>query len=330
MYLIPRKRYLIFGGTGSLGKTLCRRITDGEIYVFSRDEAKHHKLSLEFPNVRSIIGDIRDYNAVLRAIRDVRPTVIINAAAMKQVPACEDFPYEAVQTNIGGTQNIVRAVEELYPIPEPTGEQFMFHPEKLRVLSISTDKACKPVNSYGMTKALQERIHLNGKANAIFNCVRYGNVLESTGSVIPVFKKLIEEGKDLPITDVNMTRFLMSLDQAVDLIFKALQDISGRNVFLPYVRSAKITDLADVMIKKSGKSLKHYVSGIRPGEKLHEVLISEEETHRTETQQNIYIIRNFSWVLSARHINCEYSSADHIMSFEELEKFLESHGVLWT
>lgn len=329
MFLIKKNVYLIFGGTGSLGKTLCKRIVDGDIYVFSRDEAKHHRLLLEFPHVHSIIGDVRNYETVLKAIRDVKPTVIINASAMKHVPICEDFPLEAIKTNVLGTANIVKAVEDLYPIPEPTGEYFMYTNIRLKVLSISTDKACKPVNSYGMTKALQERIHLQGKADAIFNCVRYGNVLESTGSVIPVFKKLINEGKDLPVTDTNMTRFLMSLDQAVDLIFLALSSTAGGNIYIPRVRSAKIHDLAIAMIQNSGTNLGCTVTGIRPGEKIHEILISEEETYRTRLLSDHYVVGGFSnYDKAGMPITGEYSSADSIMTPEELQDFLELHGVV--
>jgi len=323
-------RYLIFGGTGSLGRTLVRRIStdpgtkfgNALVAVFSRDEAKHHKLSLEVEDVWSIIGDVRNYDAVLKAIRDVKPNIIINAAAMKQVPICEDNPWEAVQTNIFGTQNIVRAVEELYP-----NVSAIF--PKVKVLSISTDKACKPVNSYGMTKALQERLHLNGLADAVFSCVRYGNVLESTGSVIPVFKRLIAEGKDLPITDFNMTRFLLSLDQAVDLIFLALGENRGGRIFIPHVKSAKIHDLAVAMIKASGKNLGCISTGIRPGEKIHEILISEEEKQRTAILASHYEIWNFKSIMPVLPtFGGEYSSADHIMTPEELIRFLEDHKAL--
>lgn len=327
-----RKVYLIFGGTGSLGKTLCKRLKGEQVYVFSRDEAKHHRLSMELESPpASIIGDIRNYESVLKAIRDVRPTHIINAAAMKQVPICEDFPFEAVQTNIIGTQNIVKAVETLYPIPENSDEHYYFNLNPLKVLSVSTDKACKPVNAYGMTKALQERIHMNARANAVFNCVRYGNVLESTGSVIPVFKKLISENRDLSITDVNMTRFLLSLDEAVDLIFKALDDLQSRKIFIPKVKSAKMTDLANAMINKSGKKIYWNITGIRPGEKIHEILVSEEETSRTEDCGDHYVIYSpilASVMSKSIGIQKEYSSADYLMNEEELVKFLESHGAI--
>ena len=313
-----KNKVLIFGGTGSLGRTLIRRWgsdrnPDDEVHVFSRDEAKHHRISLEFPNVKSFIGDIRDYSTVLRAIQSIGPQTIINAAAMKQVPQCEDFPYEAVLTNTVGAHNIVRAVEDsgLYPT----------------VLSISTDKACKPVNSYGMTKALQERIHLNGK-NGIFNCVRYGNVLGSTGSIIPVFGKLIKEGKNLTITHHKMTRFFLSLDQAVDLIFTALEDEEGGKIFVPRVPSALITDLANVMSNVAGGTVGLTYTGIRPGEKLDEILISEEELLRTEQLEDIYVIHDIKSDKKFDHRKTEYSSGSGLMSYEELKLFLGQNRVL--
>lgn len=168
--------YLIFGGTGSLGTTLVKKLLalGHKVFVFSRDEAKHHKLKMSYPDVKCIMGDIRDFDAVERAINKVNPDVIINAAAIKQVPISEEFPFEAVQTNVLGSQNLVKALDH-------------FWKKKVKVMSISTDKACKPVNAYGMTKALQERIHLSGQYTTghTHNCVRYGNVLESTRICYP-------------------------------------------------------------------------------------------------------------------------------------------------
>lgn len=308
---------LIFGGTGSLGKTLVKRFLEkGKlIVVFSRDEAKHHRMAQEFPNkiINYVIGDIRDYDSVERALRRYHPDVIINAAAMKQVPACEENPHEALRTNTIGSYNVVKAVETLD-----------LH---AKVLSISTDKACKPVNSYGMTKALQERIHLNGRGRATFNCVRYGNVLESTGSVIPVFKKLKAEGKTITVTDERMTRFLMSLDQAVDLISRALDDSVGGKIFIPKVRSAKITDLARCFSAKP-----YEVTGIRPGEKIDEILISEEELLRVEDKGDIFVIHDFDkWQnvpYEDNHPSKEYSSRSDLMTYEALTQFLKEHNVI--
>jgi len=314
------RRYLIFGGAGSLGRTLVKRLQHCPVTIFSRDEAKHYSLQQDFPEVKSIIGNVRDYESVLSAIRDVYPDVIVNCSALKQVPACEYHPYEAVQTNIVGTHNIVKAVESLCcSIGGGTVR-------KKKILSISTDKACKPVNSYGMTKALQERIHLNGKYG-IYNCVRYGNVLESTGSVIPVFKKLIEKKKALTVTHIDMTRFLLSLDQAVNLIFTALGDNEGGKIFIPKVPAAKIIDLANCLMPPNSK-LSPEITGIRPGEKLDEILVSEEELMRTEDKGDVFVIHDIKSDKRFYDLKEEYSSKSDVMTFKQLEVFLGEHGVL--
>lgn len=324
MALSNSKKYLIFGGTGSLGKTLIARLLkeNARVIVFSRDEAKHHKINLQYPNVKTIVGDVRSYDSVLRAISDVDPDIVINAAAMKQVPLCEEYPDEAVATNLVGTQNIIKAVESHcknrhWSIP-------------LKVLSISTDKACKPVNSYGMTKALQERIHLKAnKKNHIHNCVRYGNVLESTGSVIPVFKERISKGQKLLVTHPNMTRFLLSLNEAVDLIFLALADDEGGKIFIPKVKSSFIVDLATSLLKANGGSGIE-ISGIRPGEKMHEILISEEECWRTEDKGNVFVVHDVNLTKQFDHLKEEYSSGSKqcLMSVEETYNFLGDRGAL--
>lgn len=330
--------YLIFGGTGSLGKTLIERLLKQKkvVVVFSRDEAKHHNLKLKFPEVKCIIGDVRDYDSVFQAIRSVSPKYIINAAAMKQVPICEEYPYEAVLTNTVGTHNIVKAVYAYY---------YGWHHLPTHIVSISTDKACKPVNSYGMTKALQERIHLKGNISnhMVHNCVRYGNVLESTGSVIPVFKQLFQDkikqgfregsccvdGPWLTITDERMTRFLLSLDEAVDLIFKALEDLEGGKIFIPKVKSSKITDLADAMIRHYGNAHKK-ITGIRPGEKLHEILISEEELMRTEDLGDTFVIHDINSNKQFTQVIEEYNSSSPqcLMDSQQTYDFLKGHGVL--
>lgn len=326
------KTYLIFGGTGSLGTTLVKRLLDpnapvAQVWVFSRDEAKHHKLKLKFPKVNCYLGDMRDYRSVLSAIKKITPDVIINAAAMKQVPACEDYPYEAVMTNIVGTQNLVTALEE-YDISNI-----------IKILFISTDKAAKPVNAYGMTKSLAERIHLRAPdfsySNFVFNAVRYGNVLESTGSVIPIFQERLNKNQDLYVTHSDMTRFLLSLDQAVDLIFEALEDTDGRKIFIPKVKSALIKTLAEVMIDYAYDPsipeeyrVKVKLSGIRPGEKIHEILVSEEEIPRTQELSDKYIIHDIKSNTSFGYLKKEYSSNDCLMNKEELTKFLIDRGVI--
>jgi FlaA1/EpsC-like NDP-sugar epimerase len=330
-------KILIFGGTGSLGTALVKRLLQeswcDKIWVFSRDEAKHHKLKLKFPQIRDgsdevncYLGDIRDYNAVEAAIRKINPTIIINAAALKQVPICEDYPFEAVQTNILGTQNLIKALAS-------------YDKHQIKVLSISTDKAAKPVNSYGMTKALQERIHLRAQDSSIhiYNAVRYGNVLESTGSVIPVFQEKIRKNENIFVTHPDMTRFLLSLDEAVDLIFTALKDESGGKIYIPKVKSAKIQDLADLMVDFAYDPsigpefrVKVLISKIRPGEKLHEILISEEETGRVQDLETKFVIHDIKTSAEFMWLKQEYSSNDKesLMNKEELLTFLETHGVI--
>jgi UDP-glucose 4-epimerase len=241
---------------------------------------------------------------------------------MKQVPLCEENPHEAILTNIIGSENVAKVSAE-YSRIYPT--------RRIKILSISTDKSCKPVNLYGMTKAIQERIHLkgnNGKSN-IHNCVRYGNVLESTGSVIPIFKERINSDLNLNVTHNQMTRFLLSLAEAVDLIFKALNDEDGGKIFIPKIKSAKIYDVAEMLIKVSGKKLQIVETGIRPGEKIHEILISEEELTRTEDSGDVYIVHDiFSTKSFTSSPQKEYSSEDDLLDLGEIEEFLRKKHVI--
>jgi UDP-glucose 4-epimerase len=336
------KRILITGGTGSLGKTLVRRLLSGKdgkpkkIIIFSRDETKQHQMRVEYKNKKFVtdeviyhnfeellgfwIGDVKDYHSVLSVLRDV--DIVFNAAALKQVPTCEYFPFEAVMVNIVGAQNIVRAIKE-NNLPVET------------VVGISTDKACKPVNVMGMTKAIQERIFINANLQSSgtrFICVRYGNVLASRGSVIPLFHEQILSGNDVTITTPDMTRFLLALDYAVDLIFAAVENAIPGETFIPRVPSARVYDIAKVLIGKRKNKIK--VIGIRPGEKIHEILVSEEESHRTIKRDDYYVIlpilpeikRNVND--NVQYLNKEYSSSDDIMSIEETLKLLRKHKLL--
>lgn len=292
------KRILVTGGTGSLGQTLVRRILTGElgapeqVTVFSRDEAKQHYMRLEFMHREAAtddviyqnskdrlnfrIGDIRDYPAVVAAMRGA--DIVFNAAALKQVPSCEYFPMEAVLTNINGAANIVRAVREN-------------DLAVMKVIGISTDKACKPINVMGMTKALQERVFVEANRDCPgvqFNCVRYGNVIASRGSIVPLFVDQIKKGQALTITLPEMTRFLLSLDRAVDTVFEAARSEGRGLTFVPKVASAKITDVADVLMGDTKLPIEF--TGIRPGEKVHEIMVSEEECFRTVERGNYYVI----------------------------------------
>ena len=298
MYL-DNKRVLITGGTGSLGKVLTRRILSGQmgtpqsVVVFSRDEAKQHEMRMDYLNRRSVtedvmyhnferklqfkIGDVRDFHSIAQALTSV--DIVFNAAALKQVPACEYFPYEAVRTNIEGAENIVRAIKELRLNIET-------------VVAISTDKACKPTNVMGMTKAIQERVFISANLycpNTRFIGARYGNVLASRGSVIPLFHDQIRSGGPVTITTSDMTRFLLSLEQAVDTILNAVAHAKRGEIFIPRVPAAKVTDIAKILI--GNRDIETKITGIRPGEKVHESLISKEEATRTVIRGDYYAIR---------------------------------------
>src|SRR5579863_7202454 len=324
------KTILITGGTGSLGKTLVRRFLEGsagnpaKIIVLSRDEAKQHSMRMEYQNKAAAtdeiiyrnfqqklefrIGDVRDFPSISAAVHDA--DIVFNTAALKQVPTCEYFPFEAVRTNIEGPENIVRAIQE-HSLPVGT------------VIGVSTDKACKPVNAMGMTKALQERLFIQANIRCPktrFVCVRYGNVLASRGSVIPLFHDQIRSGGPVTITTTDMTRFLLSLDDAVDVILAAVQTGSPGETYIPRVPSAQVTHIAKALI--GNRSIETKITGIRPGEKVHEILVSEEEGHRTVERGAYYaILPMLPELRSAQNgfpgLRKEYSSADDVMTFEE-------------
>jgi UDP-glucose 4-epimerase len=338
---LENKRILITGGTGSLGQVLVRRLLAGEmgaprkIVVFSRDEAKQHFMRLDYlkrrvstdeviyHNLDQIldfcIGDVRDYASIASALREA--DVVFNAAALKQVPTCEYFPYQAVQTNILGPENIVRAIAELR-LPVET------------VVGISTDKACKPVNVMGMTKAIQERIFIQGNIRCPgtrFICVRYGNVLASRGSVIPLFHEQIRNGGPVTITTTEMTRFLLSLDRAVDTIFAAVKTAKPGETYIPRVPSARVVDIAAALIGKRKVEVK--VTGIRPGEKTHEILVSEEERFHTIDRGDCYAIlpilpelRPTEKITAA--LKDEYSSANDLMTPDQVAALLRDQKLM--
>ncbi|HQK83278.1 MAG TPA: polysaccharide biosynthesis protein [Atribacter sp.] len=339
--MLTNKTILITGGTGSLGKVLVRRLLSGEmgqpkkIIIFSRDEAKQHFMRVEYLNRKVAtdeviysnfcrmlefrIGDVRDFHSIAGALKGV--DVVFNAAALKQVPSCEYFPYEAVQTNVTGPENIVRAIrEEELPIET--------------VVGISTDKACKPVNVMGMTKALQERIFIKANLDCPktrFICVRYGNVLASRGSVIPLFHEQIKKGGPVTITTPEMTRFLLSLDQAVDTIFEAVRTAKRGETYIPRVPSAKVMDIAKALIGE--RDIRIEITGIRPGEKIHEILVSEEEAHRTIERGNYYVILSMLPELvrdspPSNAIKKEYGSGDNLMTLNEVYETLHKYHLL--
>lgn len=317
---------LITGGTGSLGQTLVRRLLQGglgnprRIIVFSRDEAKQYAMKttwkqaegatddVYYGNFDDIIefwvGDVRDPDSVTDVMGHA--DVAFHAAALKQVPSCEYFPGQAVATNVRGAENVVRAARR----SERTHT----------LLAVSTDKACKPINVMGMTKALQERIVTEGNLPLEDGCrmlaVRYGNVLESRGSVIPLFRHQIAAGGPLTITLPEMTRFLLSLDSAVDTIFAAYREGRAGEIFVPRVPSARIVDIASAMI--GDRDIETVVTGIRPGEKIHEVLVSEEEAFRTVERAGHYVVQSALPELRDPELPIvledEFSSADAVVT----------------
>jgi FlaA1/EpsC-like NDP-sugar epimerase len=310
------KKILIIGGTGSLGKTLIKKYyNNNKIIVFSRDEHKQYFLEKEYPKIKFVIGNIRDKDSITNSLLKFSPEIVINTAALKHVPICENNTYESVKTNIIGHQNVIECVS--------------FCNEIETLVFVSTDKACKPINIYGMCKAISEQLYVNfskQQRNTKVVIVRYGNVLESMGSVIPFFKGLLEdEVKKLPITHFEMTRFLLTLERAIDLIewaysFKG----SHGKIAIPKIKSLKIVDVAKVLIKwyKADISLKEI--GIRAGEKIHEEMISAEEWMRTEEYENAFLIGQ----KNIRNEQKSYNSYDSLMNSTEAYKFLKESGVI--
>jgi len=336
------KTILVTGGTGSMGSKLVHRVLSGEmgtpkkVIVFSRDEAKQHDMRMtyqhratatdevifrNFMNVLEFrIGDVRNYSDVCSAIRDA--DIVINAAALKQVPTCEYFPGQALLTNCVGALNIVRAIEEkAYPVTT--------------VVGISTDKACKPVNVMGMTKSLQERIFIS--ANILnpgtrFICVRYGNVLASRGSVIPLFLDQIRHGGPVTLTVPDMTRFLLSIDQAIDTVFCALREAGRGETYVPRAPSATVENVARALIGQRNLPIK--IVGIRPGEKMHEIMVSDEEAHHCVHRGDYYAILPMLPELrldspeEASALSKEFSSGDTVLDLAGTIELLRLHRLM--
>lgn len=340
--ILGGKRVLVTGGTGSLGQVLVRRLLAGElgtperVTVMSRDEAKQHYMRLSYEHrqvstdeviyenfrrrLQFVIGDVRDYGDVCGALRGA--DVVVNAAALKQVPTCEYFPEQAIATNCDGASNIARALREHQYAVET-------------VVGISTDKACKPVNVMGMTKALQERIFIAsniGSPQTRSIVVRYGNVLASRGSVIPLFHEQIRLGGPITITSPDMTRFLISLDDAVSTVFAALAEALPGETYIPICPSATIPAIAEALI--GDRDVQMEITGTRPGEKLHEVLVSEEEIHHAARRAEYYAIAPMLPELvrtagtDTQVLTEEYSSGAGPGTADETRRLLERHGLL--
>lgn len=340
--LLKDKVILITGGTGSMGKTFVRRALSGKeglpkkIIVLSRDEAKQHYMRMDYMNRKSAtedilyknfqsvlqfrIGDMRNYADVLGALNGV--DIVINAAALKQVPSCEYFPSQAIMTNCLAVQNLVSAITD-HKLPVQT------------VVGISTDKACKPINVMGMTKALQERIFISANVYnqaTRFVCVRYGNVLASRGSVIPFFHEQIRSGGPVTVTHPQMTRFLLSLEDAVDTVLAAINHAQPGETVIPIAPSALVTNVAMALIGERKIDLN--ITGIRPGEKIHESLVSEEEALRTYRKDNYYYVQPMLPELlnngkaRAADLISEYSSSGLVMDLQETKSLLQKNNLL--
>ncbi|WP_323669412.1 UDP-N-acetylglucosamine 4,6-dehydratase (inverting) [Aliarcobacter butzleri] len=276
------KNILITGGTGSFGKKytkiLLEKYTPNKIIIYSRDELKQYEMAQEYNDrcMRYFIGDVRDEARLKKATKDV--DFIIHAAALKHVPIAEYNPMECIKTNINGAQNVIDAAIE-------NGVS--------KVIALSTDKAANPVNLYGATKLASDKLfvaanNLVGTQDTKFSVVRYGNVVGSRGSVVPFFKKLINEGvKELPITDEKMTRFFITLEDGVNFVLKNFERMQGGEIFIPKIPSMKIVDMA----KAIAPNLSHQIIGIRPGEKLHEIMCPADDSHLTLEFEDHYVIK---------------------------------------
>lgn len=275
------KNVLITGGTGSFGRKFVEVMLEtyqpARLIVYSRDELKQHEMrmsGLDHPILRYFIGDVRDLPRLKRAFNGV--DIVVHAAALKQVPACEYNPMEAIKTNILGSSNVVDAALD-------AGVK--------KVLALSTDKAVNPVNLYGATKLAAEKLMVQSNAYAggmatRFSCVRYGNVVGSRGSVVPLFIQQREKG-EITLTDERMTRFWISLDQGVEFVIRCIEEMQGGEVFVPKIPSMKMVDLARAIAPKADIE----IIGIRPGEKLHEVLISEDEARSTVELEDMFVVQ---------------------------------------
>jgi len=279
--MFNNKTILITGGTGSFGKkaveVILNRYSPKKLIIFSRDELKQFEMQNEFSHkaLRFFIGDVRDQERLIQATYGV--DYVIHAAAMKQVPASEYNPMECIKTNINGAQNLISAC---------------IHNEIEKVVALSTDKACNPLNLYGATKLVSDKLfvsanNITGGHKTRFSVVRYGNVIGSRGSVVPLFEKIVKEGAtSIPITHPEMTRFWISLDEGVDFVLKSFERMHGGEIFIPKIPSASITDLAESM----APGMKQEIIGIRPGEKIHEIMCSSDDAHLTHEFKDYYSI----------------------------------------
>jgi len=307
---------LVTGGTGSFGRFIVAELLEEgakEIRILSRDEKKQYDMRNHYADRKEInyfVGDIRDRKRVNEVMKNV--DIVFQAAALKQVYSCESNPWEAIRTNIVGVENII--------------DSAISH-KVLKVICLSTDKAVKPVNVMGMTKALQERLIIvanqrPGNNHTLLCCVRYGNVMRSRGSAIPFFRKQVKKNKVITITDIHMTRFLLTLGDAMDLVVFATETMKGGEIFVKKSPATTIIDMAKVIAEESGKPFNYTEIGVYPGEKIHEILISEEELSRTEDLGKYYCVN--PWWTKKRYaqVKKEYNSKDYLLSEEDIKKLL--------
>ncbi len=329
--MLKDKTILITGGTGFLGRSLIKEILNYDpqsIRIFSRDEVKHYLLQEEMRfhdkknKLRYLVGDVRDFERLKKAMKGCH--IVIHAAALKRIDMIEYNVEEAIKTNILGTSNLVRSAIEN---------------DVEKVIFVSTDKACSPINTYGACKLVGERIIIEsnfskGKAKTVFSCVRYGNVINSTGSVIPFFMDKIKNNQDIPLTDERMTRFLISEERAVRLIFSAIFYSIGGEVFIPKLPSVRMVDLIDGLKEIYGKNNRVIKLGTRPGEKIHESMFNEAESPRTHDFEDNYVIvsqigkyqkgKTHKYLDNSRLVNFnEYSSNNNPLPKEEVKQYLK-------
>ena len=315
------KTILITGGTGYLGQALVEEIlkyNPQSIRVFSRDEVKHHRFQEKFSKhkdkIRNFIGDVRDFDRLKKAARGA--DLVIHAAALKRLDILEYNVEEAIKTNIIGTLNVVNACLEN---------------NVKKAIMVSTDKACSPVNTYGACKFVSERIFSEsnkskGSLPTIFTTVRYGNVLESTGSVIPFFSEKIKNGEKIPLTDPRMTRFIISPKEAVELIFSSIKYGVGGEVFVPKLPAFKITDLIEILEEKFSKKNGVEIIGLRPGEKIHELMINYSEVPRTYDYENLYVIN--SCIQNLDQGEAVYHKEGKRITEKEMKEYSSEHAVI--
>lgn len=331
--MLNDKTVLITGGTGSFGqqivKTILERYTPKKVIIFSRDELKQYKMSQryspeEYDCMRYFIGDVRDWRRLTEAFRGV--DYVIHAAALKQVPTAEYNPFEAVKTNVLGAQNVI---------------QMAIEKDVKKVIALSTDKAANPINLYGATKLTSDKLFIAGNLmsglhGTDFSVVRYGNVIGSRGSVVPFFLKLVKEKKPILITDPNMTRFSITLQYGIDFVLQCLEMMEGGEIFVPKLPSFKIMDLVKAIAPDSQTK----IIGIRPGEKLHEKMVPEDEAwHTVEFDDYFVIMPSFEYWDHEHYAErqggklCQngfcYSSGnnDQWLTVEEIEKLVENYTV---